>query len=171
MQARDIFSGKSYAFVPDLTTPLPWAPETPVAFEAYLPQLRDSEPGMVVVAGYHVGNYKGHLSGILRQLQAPGRLFYDAQALLSGLFPDAARHYHHPTGIITRPLVTTIPDGMLGAGCVLVRNSTRLVQGDAAPAASNVERVALMLQRSASVLEEMGYVRRENSDPPAAAPG
>jgi hypothetical protein len=159
LQARDLRSNRSYPVIPTLSTPLPWQSEVLVAFEAYVPQLKDSEPGLVAVAGYHVGNYKGHLCGILRQLQAPGQLFYDAQALLEGLFPEAALYYHHPTGIITSPLVTTIPGGQLGAGCILARNQTRLVYGDVPSTASNVERVTLMRRRNASVLEELGYIR------------
>jgi hypothetical protein len=96
------------------------------------------------------------------ELPAPHRTFYDVQRLLTWPFPDYARYaceYHHPTGVISRPLVTTIPNGQLRAGCLLVCNAPRLVMSDAPSTSSNVERVALMRQRSASVLKEPGYVR------------
>ncbi len=149
-------------------TRLPWRQEVTVAFQGYHPDLVDAGRDDVQCSGYYLGVYKGFISGVIKSLPPPMQLFHSPQALLSGLFPDFKDTFVHPHSPVAHPLVYQIPDHVIGAGLLLVRNASELGFGSGPLPSSHVERQALTRARAVVTLKELGYARSDER--PAQTP-
>jgi hypothetical protein len=142
-------------------TRVPWKRDIVVAFQGFGHALLTASREDVRLNGYYLGVYKGFVSGLLKQLPPPMQLFRTPEALLAGLFSDYIDTYKHSGHPMEHPLVHQIPDGVIGAGVLLVRNATELGYGRGILPVSNVERQAVIRSRAVLTLKELGFERSD----------
>lgn len=143
---------------------LPWDRSTLLAFTGQHAGLKDSEASDVLLPEYHLGLWRGYVSGVLKMLPGPMLLAYNAETLLANaIFKSVAGLYHHPTGWVNpHPNIWQVPKGSIGGGAIVVRHAITMAYGRSTGLPSDrVEKEALMRQATVQFLEDLGYARKD----------
>lgn len=164
---------------------LPWNRSVVLAFEGFAPELKEKSQEDILLSGYHLGCYRGYVSGVAKSVPQPQVLAYSADRLIENaafrdiVFPKGPDdkpspfpHYVHPTGWIgtADPNLWQVPQGSLAAGLIVARDATTLTYGRRSLPSDAVERKALARAHITRLLEVLGYVKVEPSRRPTAPP-
>lgn len=106
-------------------------PQNVLVFEAYEPKLLGAEDKDLRASGWQLSTAHGWVLGYRERPHLPQARFTDIEDLMGRAFPRYAAHWTPPLRLPDTPLVQTVPDGLPGAGMIIVRNLSELVSGPA----------------------------------------
>lgn len=117
------------------------------------------EMGEVFAPGFQTVTVGQTVAGRRRAVRPPMGFYLDAEHLRKLLFADFP-DFIHPGGAISHPLVRVIPDGVLGAGSIVVRHAAALRDGDIPMhLRDHVEIEAFRRKQALEALDALGFVR------------
>ena len=164
IQIEDLRSGKRVPLSIEASYVAPWErnPAQVITFEGYHPDFKGADMPDVKLNGYQLAVDRGWVVGCRRTMQLPQGLFLNWEDLLHRIWPAREPFWRHNGEEISHPLVAVIPDGLPGAGMVVVRNTPQLtaatLDGD------RLDQEAARRMHDGSMLRALGFAEVQNAN-------
>lgn len=158
LHVEDLRNGKRVPLHLETSYVAPWEtnPYNVVTFEAYHPDLKGADTLDVKMNGFQLIASGGWIIGHRRTMQLPQSLFINWDDLLRRVWPDQKTFWRHGDGPVTHPLIAVIPDGLPGAGFVVVRNLSQLTAKSLT--GSHLDQEAARRHHDRAILRALGFL-------------
>lgn len=136
----------------------PWPEQASVvlSFEFFDPKLRQAHENQITAQGFRVKTFKGWVVGVREALRDPAAIFDSWRSFQLTLLDDYAGWGVPTADPPPHPLIHLIPDGLPGAGVIVVRDTEQIRQGNLS-GVSFVARAAARREAALSTLSALGF--------------